>query len=94
MKERKSASRLQPNRIETNYACRSNLRRRKYASNAFKVNCISLCRGPVSSAAARHYAQYVKISTHTYTYGRVTLQRRKEKEERGAGGGGGGDWSR
>lgn len=88
MHERESSTRLQPKPcIETNYACRSNLRRRKYASNAFKVNCISLCRGPVSSAAARHYAQYVKISIHTHICTCNITKKERERVGRGLEGG-------
>lgn len=56
-------------RTETNYACGSNLRRRKYASNAFKVNCISLCRARIVCSSPRRVTMHNtrKSARHTYT---------------------------
>lgn len=82
-------------RIETNYACRSNLRRRKYVSNAFKVNCISLCRARIVCSSLRrvtmhntrksaHHAQQHKERRNER--GRVIERERERGGRRGAGG--------
>lgn len=68
-------------RIETNYACGSNLRRRKYASNAFKVNCISLCRARIVCSSPRRVTMHNtrKSAHHTSTH--ILRARRTTKNE-------------
>lgn len=69
-------------RIETNYACGSNLRRRKYASNAFKVNCISLCRARIVYSSPRRVTMHnTRKSAHTRHYKKRRKEREREKKE-------------
>ena len=65
--------------IETNYACGSNLRRRKYTSNAFKVNCISLCRARIVCSSPRHVTMHNmrKSAHHTHMY---NYKKKKERK--------------
>lgn len=67
-------------RIETNYACGSNLRRRKYASNAFKVNCISLCRARIVCSSPRRVTMHNTRKSAHHTHTRDYKKRRKERE--------------
>lgn len=67
-------------RIETNYARGSNLRRRKYASNAFKVNCISLCRARIVCSSPRRVTMHNtrKSAHHTHTRGTTKNEGKRE----------------
>lgn len=69
--------------IETNYACGSNLRRRKYASNAFKVNCISLCRARIVCSSPRCGASLCTIRENQHAIYTHMQNYKKRRNERG-----------
>lgn len=75
-RERKRNSARSRPRIETKCACRSNLRRCKYASNAFKVNCISLCRIRIVYFSLRRVTMH---NTRKSAHHMPNMQRPKER---------------